>query len=109
MNAVENDAARAFEIFVFRLAMREIHGARNAESPVTHDLLQNLVAALPAPVRRQHGIQRHGAVVMKADPVVWEYGIRLGRIRTVGYDEDLHACSLQACRQTLELAQHNIL
>ena len=67
--------------------MREIHRARNAKSPVPHDLLQDFVAALPAPVRRQHRIQRHRAVVMKADPVIGENGIRLGGLLAVGRDE----------------------
>ena len=72
VRAVQDHAARALEKFSLRLAMRQIDGARNAESALPHHLFEDVLAPLPAPVGRQHRIQRHGAVVMKAHPVVRE-------------------------------------
>src|SRR5258708_8514043 len=89
--------------------MRQIHGTRDAKSAVAHDLLQTLVAALPAAIRRQHGIERDRAIMVQAHPIIGENGIRLPRFVAIGGDEHLHTGALQSARQAVEFAQRRLL
>ncbi len=105
MRPIEHQAARALEKLSLRLAMRQVDGARHSELPLAHHLFENVLAPLGAPIGRQHRIQRHGAVAVKAHPIVGENGVRLGRPQGVGRNQDFHAGTLQRRRQSVELAQ----
>ena len=89
--------------------MREIDRAHDAESALAYHSVEDLLAPLATAIGRQHGIQRHGAVEMKADPVIGKYGVRLHRLRRIGGDQHFHAGPLERLRQGVELRQGEAL
>ena len=89
--------------------MGQIDRARDAEAALAHHLLENLLAALQAAVRREHGIQRDGTVGMEAHPVVREYRVRLRRQRGIGGDQHPHAGAPQCRGDGVELPENPFL
>jgi hypothetical protein len=70
--------------------------------PSRNFALENFLAPFRASVGRQHRIERHGAVVMEAHPIVGKYRIRLCRFLAIGGDQHFHAGAYQGISQGIE-------
>ena len=59
--------------------MREINRRVNVKAIATMQRFDDIEAPLEPPVGREHRIQHDRAVGVRAEPIVWEDGIRFDR------------------------------
>src|SRR5580692_855741 len=105
---IEHEAAGALEVLTELLAVAQVDRARDAK-PDGRDFGEHLVAALQTPVGRHHRIEHHGAVMMKAHPVVRENRIRLHGAQSILDQDDLHTRPRELLGQCVELAQRRLV
>jgi hypothetical protein len=100
---IEHQAARAFEEAPFLFMMREIDGATNLESGLPRHGVDHFPAPFAAAAGRLHGIQHHGAVGVKADPVVRKYGVGIARLVGILRHAHRHAFRRERGGKCIEL------
>ena len=77
MDAVQHHAARAFE-GVVRFELGEVHNFLHGEAVGVHQVVKDVFTTFLSAVGREHGVETHPSVAVKAHPVVGEQGV--GRV-----------------------------